>query len=290
MWEKVEGKHQKHSILARICQDTSGRCQDLVEILDELWGLKLSLCTGVACRVPLRQMILELLETFATRHPYPVRVWQVLQGTHDVSSALVRDHQAFGTWLTSLPDDMLRYFESLVVGILVALKDTGIDRQNKELVVAWPVRNRVSKGLRIPCTGRNSWMLLLADSGDCATFAYAMPHCLVTDQRSCGVGSKAPGHDLCTLGTAIVEVERGMTGSAMRQEPQASYYIEKFDCILGATITRSTCTRLTIKRKKIPVAFWIRLQASEIGRRSFRLRERQTIDEDAEEVLAYPLD
>ncbi|PSK60218.1 hypothetical protein B9Z65_1116 [Elsinoe australis] len=290
VWEKIEGTHKKHSILARVCQDTSDRCQGLFEILDELWGLKLSLCTGVACRVPLRQMVSELLETFATRNPYPVGTWQMLQGTHGVSRALARDQQGFGAWLTNLPPDMLRYFESLATGILVALKDTGIDRQSKELVVAWPVKNRVSKGLRIPCTGRNSWMLLLADSRDCATFAYAMPHCLVTDQRSCGVGSRGPGRDICTLGTAIVEVERGLTASATRLDPQASYYIEKFDCILGATITRSTCTRLTIKRKKMPVEFWLRLQASDIGRRSFRLRERQTIDEDAEEVLAYPLD
>ncbi|KAK4206318.1 hypothetical protein QBC37DRAFT_244816, partial [Rhypophila decipiens] len=57
-WHKRRGQTLKHHRLQQ--EDDS-----LIGFLEDLWGVQVSFCTGVARRVPLREMIADLLPVFA---------------------------------------------------------------------------------------------------------------------------------------------------------------------------------------------------------------------------------
>jgi hypothetical protein len=61
----------------------------------------------------------------------------------------------------------------LVQQILAALQDTGLRPDGSHFLVAWPREGIVNRGFRIHLdSDANKWAAMLADSEDCATFAY----------------------------------------------------------------------------------------------------------------------
>jgi hypothetical protein len=130
--------------------------------------------------VPLRELIADLLPIFI--NPLHQQEWQRLKSYNVIAAFETGD---LLKWLLSLPLDIQTYTLTLVRSILEQLRNTGVDREGTTLVIAWPYQNDIQRCLKIPCKAQSRWAQILADSEDCATFAYVTPKCLETDNVKC---------------------------------------------------------------------------------------------------------
>ena len=88
--------------------------------------------------------------------------------------------------------------------MLEVLKDTGIDRNGEELVVAWVRKESPYSCLRLRCEKTSLWARILADSEDCATFACITPLCFEVKKYKCRGLETAPWHNVTKmLDTAV---------------------------------------------------------------------------------------
>jgi len=88
---------------------------------------------------------------------------------------------------------------NIVKSMLEVLKDTGIDENGEELVIAWVRRDSPYSCLRLRCEKTSLWARILADSEDCATFAYITPLCLEIKKHKCRNLEVAPWHNVSNL-------------------------------------------------------------------------------------------
>jgi hypothetical protein len=174
----------------------------LIPALSCLWGLQVSFCTGVTKRVPLRELIADVLPTFAKTFIRERALWLELEKQHHIPDVFRTD--AFQEWLEKLPPILYNYLMRVVRRIILALQSTGIDPEGRYLSVAWPYGSPPFRCFRISCHDRaNSWTRILADSEDSATFAYISTNCLVTDGVQCRGPSPLWRSTTPLLGTAI---------------------------------------------------------------------------------------
>lgn len=99
-WHKCCGQALKQY---RLQQDD----EMLVPFLDNLWGVQVSFCTGVARRVPLYEMIADMLPVFATAFTSSEndeRLWEELNTTHHIIDAF--RHQGVRDWLITLSPEL----------------------------------------------------------------------------------------------------------------------------------------------------------------------------------------
>ncbi|KAI9148048.1 hypothetical protein HJFPF1_11869 [Paramyrothecium foliicola] len=183
VWAKRRGRTVKARNLDR--EDNM-----LIPFLDFYWGVRVSFCTGVAQRVPLRQLVADLLPAFAVclTSPQTKALWASLEGTHRILETL-RDSSSKGlplcSWFRNLPENVYRFALVLVRQILETLRDTGLSPDGAFFSVAWPHNGIVNRCIRISRDNYNKWTPVLADSDDCATFAYISTACLETANRKC---------------------------------------------------------------------------------------------------------
>lgn len=158
----------------------------LLQFLECSWGLQVSLCTGVARRVPLRELVADLLPIFAKA-----------DGRQNELQKWINDHESlvnfvcarkFREWMCKLHNDaevayvgLIRYTRE----VLNVLKSTGVDGRSKSLLVAWPHENNLRRDVRIPCEEQSYWARILTDSHQCATYAYITSKCLESNGVSC---------------------------------------------------------------------------------------------------------
>jgi hypothetical protein len=83
--------------------------------------------------------------------------------------------------------------------MLEFLKDTGIDKNDDELVIAWVQKDSPDSSLRVRCEKSSLWARILADSEDCATFACITPICLESGKHKCRGLAVAPWNNVSTL-------------------------------------------------------------------------------------------
>jgi len=80
-------------------------------------------------------------------------------------------------WQKHLLKELHKLAGTIVKMILNRIQHTGIDHDNV-LNVAWPRAERGFDSLKIPCRGENTWVKILTDFLDNATFACITPSCL----------------------------------------------------------------------------------------------------------------
>jgi len=141
----------------------------LLPFLEKIWGLQVSFCTTVARRVPLRELIADVLPIFAKTLILQPDLWEDLRTNHGITDAFGND--GLRDWLNKLGSERQRYVLKLVRRILEILQNTGVDREGKCLTIAWPKEGDVQRCFKIPCEKQSFWARMLADSEDCATFA-----------------------------------------------------------------------------------------------------------------------
>ncbi|KAL8300632.1 hypothetical protein RB593_010126 [Gaeumannomyces tritici] len=175
-WIKMKEVTKKAALLARPRLYTPD--------LDSRIGVQISVCTGIARRVRLRDLLADVLPAYVAGLVTKPQVWDVLDRTHDITASLQGDND-LGCWLANLTHGQQRAFEDLVRDVLSLLRDTGFNRRDQEFTVACIQPRLHPQCFKIPCKEENVWTRLLADSEDTATFAYATTRCLETAKVKC---------------------------------------------------------------------------------------------------------
>ena len=261
-----------------------------LSFLESFWGLQISLCTGVARRVRVREMVADVMVAYVEqRLPIPPE-WNELLQVHRVLENFHLARDEFESWIKGLPTTMQTLVVNISRYILSILRSTGFYQQTNEFVIAWPQSADPFRCFRIKCAGKQLWTRALADSRDCATFAYITPKCLETDEFKCRRLPAAHFHThAVSLDTAVWEHNPECTGidpSGWTLSPGVRYWIGKPGLELTATLLSPSRTCLRIQKTGLPAKFRKRIEGVS------RIRERQNTTHPATEVLiltAVPL-
>ncbi|KAH7310302.1 hypothetical protein BKA65DRAFT_165419 [Rhexocercosporidium sp. MPI-PUGE-AT-0058] len=263
--------------------------------LDRPWGLQVSACTGVARRVPLRVLLADVMPAFAESLAMPSKDWVILQS--GIIQALQNGTDNLKQWYDQLDDlpngqELQTLARRLIMYILLVLRDTGIDREQKIFRIACPQDHTtggpITMCLPVPCERANLWAQILTDTEYCATFACMTTLCLESQEHKCQ--RTTPWH--CpSLHTAVQQIRSHkepilVPPKAWSLEINTMYWIGSPESGLQAKVVKpanSTALRLQISKSRIPQKMRARLRA--MSRKMDRLRERQIDTWPAEDVL-----
>lgn len=173
IYSKIKGRSLKAILL-----DTWKIMPDF-RLLLQPWGLQMSLCTGVAQRVPLINLLQEPM--FAYIDGLCLEHWDAIKV--EVRSAF-SDAIDYVKWTKGLQGGQRDCLIRVITFFLEVLKDTGVDREGNELRMLWPHETSLSHAISLKCNKCNLWARVLKDSPSCATFAAVTNTCL-----------EAPGHE-----------------------------------------------------------------------------------------------
>lgn len=289
-WTKIKGRTLKDVNLLRDRESLP------IAFLDAPWGVQVSLCTSVAQRVPLREVVANVIKPMIEDEvPLPEGWLELLQKHHAIEN--LRSAR-FGEWArTELPEDMQTTLARAVHRVLVALHNTGFDTSTEELVVACALPSDPFRCFRIACKDRQLWARLLRDSDCCATFACVTTHCLETRAWKCqGQASWQRHIKPILLATAVSQFEiRKDKWQMVLGELQAGVdycfgdngveLIAKWVSESPHQSAKTVETRLEIEQLRVPARILKILYAKRPTR---RLQERQSIaDSFAKEVLLH---
>lgn len=272
---KMPGRNLKQHIIE---QDE----KMLVSFMNELWGVQVSFCTHVARRVPLRELVADLLPALAavSSSSRDALSWEQLKQL-DIIDAFQKD-EVF-KWLAKLPEPLHKEVLKMIRVLLEILQHTGLDREKKNLVVAWPHEGGMFKCFKVPLEKQTSWAGVLADSEDSAAFCYITTRCFETGKIKCSGPSPTWSSEIPLLETAVMPHAKDRSALAAALQHDKAYYFQKMDDLFFVRVQRpvsSGVANLITKRSIIPRSMQIRLFA----RNGARLRERVAQGEFAEEV------
>ncbi|KAF4556202.1 Hypothetical protein D9617_1g080770 [Elsinoe fawcettii] len=236
---KIEGVTLKEICLA-------GQDRDIIEFLEGPWGLQVSACTRVSRRVSLRELVHDLLPIFTNNAVVLNDAdWQALQACQ-VYDALSYDVQCWKQWLEALTNECRAFLVDSVRQILRSLQHTGVSKDGSYFLIAWPHPGCTQSCLEISCQPKeNQWLCVLADSMDCATFAYVTSKCLESEHSSC---SAQPFwlNSITALGTAVsrlycAKVSHGSCPSPFppKLDVEKEYWLTKMNTVLRIAVSRS---------------------------------------------------
>jgi hypothetical protein len=257
--------------------------------LDDLWGVQVSFCTGVARRIPLRVLMADLMPVVVKTMPNCRNRWNDLIKEHCVVDAF--RSETVLEWLENLSSEQNAFMNQIMREVLLALEPTGVDEDRNELTVAWLNERLPYQCFRIPCSDkRNSWMKVLSDSGDCATFAYVVTHCLETSTVKCCGPSPHWRSTAPLLETAVLRHNLQPSQPLGPLEHNRMYFFKKTDCLLQVTVERRAINgpvSLYISPSSIPSKFRQRFYNLERMRNQVsRIRERREIGEIGAEAVS----
>jgi hypothetical protein len=221
--KKERGVSMKHKILAMADSD-------LIDALDQYWGLRVSFCTGVAHRVAMKDMISDLLPAYVDKTKE--KVWKdlVFAGVKSIfASKSTAD--IWKWWHTLKTKAQQPYVLNRVRHILENLEKTGY--QEGKLVIAWatPFQHRA---VHVTHKDQIHWARVLEDSRECATFAYMTSKCLPADGLPCQatqLATMSPSSPLLRLGKALA-TEMGVF------RPDGSVYVYKNAASSSSQVSR----------------------------------------------------
>ncbi|KAI9674016.1 MAG: hypothetical protein M1829_003859 [Trizodia sp. TS-e1964] len=256
--------------------------------LESLWGLQVSLCTGVARRVLVREMLSDVMESYVINCLPFSAVWEELLYRYRILDRFREPHLEL--WFQTLPAEMQSSVVQIVRYVLGIMGDTGYSQETNELIIAWPHPEDPSRCFRISSKNdRNLWIRALADSDTCATYAYITPKCLETNEHKCKESSAAQWESQAVvLDTAVCQHrsnrETQIITAGWTLTSGIRYLIGKPGTGLTAKVLEPTIQieiRLSITRSSIPEGLLRRIQRTP----PHRIREKQQSTDDATQVL-----
>ncbi|CAH0002552.1 unnamed protein product [Clonostachys byssicola] len=271
----------------------------LVPFLSFYWGVRVSYCTGVAQRVSLRQLVADLLPAFSKTYTSmeSKKSWQELLSQYHIIKTFQTSNSAqeLSDWLSNLPDELYKFVLSLIRQILGTLADTGLSPDGTQFFVAWPYNGVVNRCFHIPLSSYNTWAPILADSDDCATFAYMTNTCLQSGAMTCRGPNPNWDNRLYMLETAVLCP--ASTGAwSLRHE--RTYFFHKLDNNLYWVKAQREGTQSgvpaslvrLVSARSIPLDIRQRLIFKEERKKEKRLREKDLASVPAEVVCVRSLD
>ena len=262
----------------------------LLPFLDSNWGLQVSFCTGIARRVALRTVIADVMPALIeSRWPVP-RYWQSIKD-RDIIGAF--HSGSLHEWMAQLPNELQASVIHIVRYIINILQYTGVDKNGKNFVIAWIQKDKPLQCFKIPCKDESHWVLMLADSEDCATFAYVTSTCLETENIKCQGSVTTWSNTSSLLETAVSRYKTGCKPTSTTLSPLTPWTLKHSElyCLgrnpqLWAKVQRvsdNEVARLCMSRSTIPPSLLARLHLKKMEGQ--RLRERPSSDARAEEVI-----
>lgn len=266
--------------------------------LDRPWGLQVSCCTGVARRVPLRALLADVMPTFAKNLALSPG-WPMLQ-QRGITKALELGGDRFKQWYDDLAHlenshELQTLAKRVIRHILLVLRDTGIDREHKNFLIACPQDHMAGKPismcLPVPCENASLWAKILTDSEQCATFACMTTQCFESQDHKC---QKTNPWHCPSLDTAVQQLRASnepilISQTAWNLTHNTKFWIGTPDSGLQAKVVRpagSPFTRLEISESTVPKRTRARLGVmSGLLPKMEHLRERQIDTWPAEDVL-----
>jgi hypothetical protein len=263
--------------------------------LESLFGVQVSVCTGIARRVRLRDLLADVLPAYVAGLVTKPTLWASLAKVHNLFDAL-QGPDDLGNWLTSLDHAHQTAFERLASAVLHLLRDTGIDRKCENFVVACIQPDMPFQCFKIPCTKENYWARMLADSENTATFAYVTTRCLETDQMHCTGQGAAWKNSAALLWTTVscyeeqrLAVDQGpKSKDPWRLKHADAYLIGRPDAALSVQVDRPDARdepRLLVSLSTIPSEYLYRFFRKGKTGKPRRLREMKCFDRAAESVV-----
>jgi hypothetical protein len=276
VYHKQPGKTVKTQLLDRFIS-----FKDL-RLFNSLWGLQVSLCTGVTRRVPLRALIEEPLFPFIDR--LRVEGWEALKTRAQLA---FKGDIDFDDWINTLNNNETKCMHFIFGKLLELLKDTGIDRNGENLSILWPHYSNPYSCIKVSGDNSRLWFKMLKDSEWCATFAVTTSLCLETSEHKCRRMGEAPWHGGGRLlSTAVCPNLTGTVPSTVsatkwQLQDNEKYWIGKCAGEIWVLVRKmpNSDTELHVKRNRFPKPVMRYLRQLQI------LRERQDVSFWAEEVL-----
>jgi hypothetical protein len=271
------------------------------EELERPWGLQVSYCTGLARRVPLRALLAEVMPVFVKTISVATQWEELMNLNTSIIEAFDGPHLT--KWVNDLSllpnsENLLSFVKRIVLYVLLILKDTGIDRTNKLFRIACPedlTSDRpIFMCLQVSCEKDNLWARILADSKDCATFAYMTRSCLESDDNKCQ--STSPWH-CASLDTSVCRYRTQNDPPALLSSPwqlqdRALYWIGRPESGLQARVRKlpnDPHPKLYISISAMSEKTLARLGTlkilSKMGKRTDHIREKQYDHMEGEGVL-----
>lgn len=263
--------------------------------LDGTFGVQVSICTDIARRVRLRDLLADVLPTYVgalvTKPPH----WQTLMDEFDILHEL--RHGNLGSWLVSLGHHLQVTFESLAVAVLFLLQDTGFDHKGQTFVIGCIQPELPFQCFKVSCREENYWARMVADSEEVATFAYITTQCIQTSSIKCrGLGASW-ANSTALFWTAVSCYQEGDTAAAEKGQvclEQAGWTLKHSEAYLIGRVESPLLVqvdrpndgeepRLLVSVSTIRTDFLLRLHRK--SRKPRRLRERRAFDQIAESVI-----
>jgi hypothetical protein len=265
----------------------------LLPFLQSTWGLQVSFCTSIARRVPLRELLADVMPAFVeSLFPIPT-LWGSLVKEYNILDAFQGNN--LQEWLGKLPPNHQMLVTIIIRYVLSVLQHTGIDKKGDYFVIAWIQKNKPFQCFKVGCEKESYWARILADSVDCATFAYVTSKCLETDGFKCRGPTATWYNESALLETAVCrhrphkpgKEESNSTLSTWTLKDAEKYSMGKPGSLEWVKVVRESDNarpRLHVLPSIIPRGVRFRLGA-DILKPPSRLREKQALDALAEEVL-----
>lgn len=267
----------------------------LLHFLQSNWGLQFSCCTGIAQRVSLCELMADVMPAFVeSLLPVPV-LWESLKNDHNIFEAI--QHEDIQDWWFKLSEDLQKLLAAIIRYILSVMAHTGLDSNGKHFRIAWVREKSPFFCFKLNCEKKNYWTRLLADSGNCATFAYVSSKCLVTPSVQCRDAVPMWRNESSLLQTAVCRYLPGIARSGLDVTPwvlqhERWYSMGRSDDLLKVKVDRGDpqhYPRLLVYSSLIPPAFarrWLpKTLPDTMGIPLDQLREKQSKDWRAEDVV-----
>ncbi|KAL9048620.1 MAG: hypothetical protein Q9162_007628 [Coniocarpon cinnabarinum] len=281
----------------------------LLRLLDKKWGLQVSLCTSVARRVTIQELVADLLPAFV--NPIDHEIWEALRDEYGLRNAFQSNDLV--KWICNLPEkpkNIREFMLTVVRDILEQLQHTGLEPNKTDFAIAWPKEGEVGRGLKMPCK-HTTWAHVIADATDCATFAYITTKCLETGEVTCRGDDRSWQSASALLETEVspfkLEKSCSNLGDAANNDSPESlnqldrlvdgwslehdrpYYIRKMNSTLMVKAKRSVSTSNSICHLIVtpdPLEQYpMKLRERIMKKGKKHIRERQAIGDPAEFVL-----
>jgi hypothetical protein len=239
-------------------------------------------------------MVTDMLPVFATVVTTSLdeeRLWDELNTTHHIVDAFRRN--GVRNWLMNLSPELYQLVMKIIRRIFAVLQHTGLDREGNHLLVAWPDRRDIFRCFKVPCQRQSSWARVLADSEDCATFAYISTKCFETERIKCSGPGASWRNAIILLETAVVVQSNSAPTAASTLQHRSTYFFKKIDSLFFVAAKRPDTAGIVVLTtlsdtfpRNIKQRVLEKLMAKEKEQRWLsRLRERITPDDLAEQVM-----
>lgn len=259
---------------------------------EEPWGLQVSLCTGVARRVPIRALLRDDLMGYI--HSLRIDGWSELQAA---ATAAMISTENFRAWSETLTLPELKCMQTVFSKTLTCLKDTGFDKTGLSFAILWPNDSDARFCVKVPSEGDHEWCEMLKDTAWSATFAVATNRCIEAgSSHKCRQAKAAEWCGAKVLVTSMLPSLFGISPSTVKQLPGTQWQIEHdkryWNGGVGQKVqfraekeNTAAIARLGIERNKLqgmPKRFWSMLPIREV------LVERSDMYFKSEEVVIIP--